>query len=64
MRPSAWLRGLAHRRGWVASPTLAFRGVPFGPQVRDLAGEVMANIGRGHDRETCPLCSIPDEEWP
>ncbi|MFD3612392.1 hypothetical protein ACFWXA_30860 [Streptomyces atroolivaceus] len=64
MRLPAWLRMFAHRRGWIASPALAFRGVPFGPQKRDLAGEVMARIARSHDPQTCPVCSIPDEEWP
>ncbi|MFD3848191.1 hypothetical protein ACFWVB_20160 [Streptomyces microflavus] len=52
-----------HQRGWVASPSLAFAGVPFGPEKRDLAGEVMAEIGKEHDPATCPVCSVPDEEW-
>jgi hypothetical protein len=35
-----------HRRGWIASPSLAFWGEPFGPDRRDLAGEVLRDIGR------------------
>lgn len=56
----AWL----HRRGWIASPSLAFQGVPFGPQKRDLAGQVVADIWRGHNPKTCTVCNTPDEEWP
>lgn len=62
-RVTKWLRALAHRRGWIASPSLAFRGVPFGPDRRDLAGEVMASIWRDHDPETCPVCTAPEEPW-
>lgn len=36
-RTKLWL----HRRGWIASPSLSFMNVPFGPERRDLAGEVM-----------------------
>ncbi|MEU2487028.1 hypothetical protein ABZ593_20770 [Streptomyces sp. NPDC012617] len=63
---TGWLRTFAHRRGWIASPSLAFRGVPFGPEKRDLAGEVMRRIAEGHDPLTCPICTAPDddEEWP
>lgn len=61
-RWSRWWRGIAHRRGWIASPSLAFMGVPFGPQKRDLAGEVLASLARDHDPATCPVCSIPDDE--
>lgn len=56
------LREVAHRRGWIASPSLAWMGVPFGPLKRDLAGEVMRDIARSHDPRTCPICSLPDEE--
>lgn len=55
------LRRFLHRRGWIASPSRAFLGVPFGPDRRDLAGEVMADIARSHDERTCPICSAPDE---
>ncbi|CAL9612514.1 hypothetical protein SUDANB1_05655 [Streptomyces sp. enrichment culture] len=41
-RAKLWL----HRRGWVASPTLSFMNVPFGPDRRDLAGEVLRSVGR------------------
>lgn len=60
MTMPAWL----HRRGWIASPSLAlslaFRGVPFGPERRDLAGEVMAAIWADHDLAVCPVCTVPD----
>ena len=42
------LKGIAHRAGLIASPSLAFQGVPFGMKRRDLAGEVMRAIGRSH----------------
>ncbi|MFB7337761.1 hypothetical protein ACFC00_40120 [Streptomyces adustus] len=58
-----WLRMLAHRRGWIASQSLAFLGVPFGPKRRDLAGEVLTAIARSHNPATCPMCSDPGEEW-
>lgn len=64
MRVPKTLRSVAHRRGWIASPALAFEGVPFGPQKRDLAGEVLANIWGEHDPMTCAVCNTPDEEWP
>lgn len=52
-----YLKELAHRRGWIASPALAFKGVPFGPDKRDLAGEVMQAIARSHDEAGgCPIC--------
>lgn len=57
-------RTFAHRRGWLASPAAAWRGVPFGPERRDLAGEVMARLARRHDPATCYVCLTPDEEWP
>jgi hypothetical protein len=56
-RVKRWL----HRRGWIASPSLAWAGVPFGPEKRDLAGEVVAAIWKDHDPQTCPVCSVPDE---
>lgn len=56
-RVTKWLRALAHRRGWIASPSLAFRGVPFGPERRDLAGEVMAAIARNHGPHNCAACA-------
>lgn len=42
------LKRMAHRTGLVASPSLAFTGVPFGPKHRDLAGEVMRDIDQSH----------------
>lgn len=42
------VKRIAHRTGLVASPSLAFTGVPFGPKRRDLAGEVMRNISERH----------------
>ena len=53
-----------HRRGWIASSSLAFQGVLFGPEGRDLAGEVLARIAEDHESATYSLCSAPDEEWP
>ncbi|MFJ3545479.1 hypothetical protein ACIPQH_25325 [Streptomyces rubiginosohelvolus] len=60
---SRW-RDFAHRRGWIASPAAAFAGVPFGPQRRQLAVELLTARARQHDPATCPICLIPDEEWP
>jgi hypothetical protein len=45
-----------HRRGWLASPSLSFKGVPFGPDKRDLAGEVMRSIYGNHNPDTCEVC--------
>lgn len=56
-----WAKEVAHRRGWLASPTLAFAGVPFGPGRRDLAGEVMAAVSGNHDPDTCPVCTAPND---
>ncbi|MEW2568307.1 hypothetical protein [Streptomyces sp. NPDC047070] len=56
------VRRWLHVNGWLASPSLAWTGVLFGPQKRDLAGEVMAEIARSHDEEWCGLCTVPDEE--
>ncbi|MFF5655217.1 hypothetical protein [[Kitasatospora] papulosa] len=42
----AWVKLRLHRWGWLASPSLSFAGVPFGPDRRDLAGEVIQAIGR------------------
>ncbi len=55
-------REFAHRRGWLASPSAAFRGVPFGPQKRDLAGEVMAAIARNHGPHNCWACAEDEAE--
>lgn len=63
MNPPRWLRLFLHRRGWIASPSLAYLGVPFGPDRRDLAQEVMAAISRNHNPETCPICSEPDTPY-
>jgi hypothetical protein len=38
------IRAFLHRRGWIASPSLAFMGVPFGPEKRDLAAEVTPGV--------------------
>ncbi|GGZ23261.1 hypothetical protein GCM10010387_15470 [Streptomyces inusitatus] len=57
-----WLRTLAHHRGWLASPSLAYRGVPFGPQKRDLAAEVQAAIRRAHDPAVCHPCVLSRRE--
>jgi len=54
-----WLKGVAHRRGFIASPALAFRGVPFGPHRRDLAGELAADLERRHAAGQCAVC-YPD----
>ncbi|MER7047744.1 hypothetical protein [Streptomyces jumonjinensis] len=61
MRLPARLRLLAHRRGWIASPSLAYLGVPFGPQKRDLALEVAAALGARCAAGTCAICG-PDPE--
>ena len=42
------LKRIAHRTGLLASPSLAFQGVPFGPKRRDMAGEVMHAISSRH----------------
>lgn len=63
MNPPMWLRLFLHRRGWIASPSLAWRGVPFGPDRRDLAGEVMTSIAAATANDPCPLCG-PDEPCP
>jgi hypothetical protein len=56
-RVRRYLKELAHRRGWIASPSLAFMGVPFGPDRRDLASEVMQAVARSHDEAgDCPIC--------
>jgi hypothetical protein len=57
-----WLRRFLHRRGWIASPSLAFLGVPFGPARRDLAGEVMSKAAAAAAAEPCPLCGPDDEQ--
>lgn len=38
------LKRIAHRTGLLASPSLAFQGVPFGPKRRDMAGEVRSAV--------------------
>lgn len=63
MQPPFWLRLFLHRRGWLASPSLAFSGVPFGPDKRDLAGEVMRDIAAATSGEPCPMCG-PDKACP
>jgi hypothetical protein len=55
----AWLRKVAHRRGWLASPSLAYQGVPFGPEGRDLAAEIAVSVWRDHDAGQCAIC-FPD----
>jgi hypothetical protein len=40
------LRVWLHRKGWLASPSAAWMGVPFGPDRRDLAAEVQAAVNR------------------
>lgn len=62
MTMPAWLRLFLHRRGWIASPSLAYLGVPFGPARRDLAGEIALAMARSHDAQTCILCPAPDSE--
>lgn len=62
MRRPRWLSLFLHRRGWIASPSLAFLGVPFGPDRRDLAGEVMTKIAAAAAVEPCPLCGPDDEQ--
>lgn len=62
MTMPSWLRLFLHRRGWIASPSLAYLGVPFGPDRRDLAGEIAADLARSHDEQTCPICSDPDDD--
>lgn len=55
------LRWRAHRKGWMASPTAAFCGVPFGPDKRDLFAEVMSDIAKRHE-ERCPICDEETDE--
>lgn len=55
MQMPAWLRLLLHRSGVIASPSLAFRGVLFGPQRRDLAAEALQATARAQ-ADRCPLC--------
>lgn len=57
------LKEIAHRRGWIASPSLAFRGVPFGPQKRDLAGEVLRGLARRCEDGTCSACFPDAARW-
>lgn len=59
IRRRSW-RYIAHRTGFLASPSLAFLGVPFGRKRRDLAGEVMRALSESHDAKTCPLCDGSD----
>lgn len=49
------LKRIAHRTGLVASPSLAFAGVPFGPKRRDLASEVTRDI---HQRRQARLDAV------
>lgn len=64
MRLRSTLKRLAHRTGLIASPSLAFQGVPFGLNRRDLAGEVMADISRRHNENgTCPVCFPDAARW-
>jgi hypothetical protein len=63
MRLRRKLKLIAHRRGWIASPTLAFQGVPFGPQNRDLAGEVMQDLARRCEDGTCSVCFPDAPRW-
>jgi hypothetical protein len=58
-----WLSLLLHRRGWIASPSLAFLGVPFGPDERDLAGEVARSIAAATANDPRPVCGS-DEVCP
>ncbi|WNI20297.1 hypothetical protein [Actinacidiphila sp. ITFR-21] len=51
------LKYLAHRTGLVASPTLAFRDVPFGWRRRYLAAEVFAALAE--NRAPCDCCPPP-----
>lgn len=46
MKLRSTLKWMAHRTGLVASPSLAFVGVPFGPKRRDLASEVLRDVDR------------------
>jgi hypothetical protein len=62
IRP-AWLRLFLHRRGWIASPSLAWLGVPFGPDRRDLAGEVLTAVAAATANDPCPVCE-PGETCP
>lgn len=57
------LRRTAHEKGLIASPSLAFMGVPFGPDGRDLAGEIMASMARRHSETDCPICN-PSGDFP
>lgn len=63
MNRPMWLSLFLHRRGWIASPSLAWLGVPFGPDRRDLAGEVLRAIDAALAKEPCPLCD-PGETCP
>lgn len=57
------LKRLAHRTGLIASPSLAFMGVPFGFKRRDLAAEVMRDLERRCEDGTCSACFPDAARW-
>jgi hypothetical protein len=63
-RLSRWAREVAHRRGWLASPSLAYLGVPFGRERRDLAGEIAADLDRRCAAGECSLCGPEGYPFP
>ncbi|MFM9590726.1 hypothetical protein ACKI16_29490 [Streptomyces scabiei] len=64
MRLPRRLRLIAHRRGWIASPSLAFLGVPFGRERRDLAGELATAQDRRCAGGECALCGPEGHQFP
>lgn len=63
-RLSRRARMIAHRRGWIASPSLAYMGVPFGPERRDLAGELAAAQDRRCAAGDCSMCGPEGYPFP
>lgn len=59
MTPRWTLKRIAHRTGFIASPSLAFQGVPFGRKKRDLAGDVLRSIGEKHEARLATVTVRP-----
>lgn len=62
MTPRWTLKRIAHRTGFLASPSLSFQGVPFGLKKRDLAGEVMRSIAERHQARLDTISVRPRPE--
>jgi hypothetical protein len=56
------LKRIAHRTGFLASPSLAFQDVPFGPKRRNLAGELMRDIDQRHQARLDTIRVRPQPE--